>query len=67
MLNDGIHEYIYDAESRIAQVDNGAITYTYDMGGQRVRKDVGTSFTEYIEFGGNVIAERGMLALTSAI
>ena len=59
LLNDGLHQYSYDAESRIRQVDGGAATYTYDAEGQRVRKDTSpdSGSTEYIYLGGNVIAE----------
>ncbi len=40
-------------------MDNGASKYTYDPGGDRVRKDTpGSNFTEYYRFGGNVLAEQ---------
>jgi RHS repeat-associated protein len=39
LLNDGVHNYTYDAESRITQVDAGATAiYTYNALGQRVEK-----------------------------
>jgi YD repeat-containing protein len=59
LLQDSLgHRYVYDAENRIGQVDNGAATYTYDADGNRVRKDVsGSPSTEYFDFGGNLIAE----------
>jgi len=37
LLNDGTHNYAYDAENRIKQVDAGSTaTYVYDANGQRV-------------------------------
>lgn len=59
MTNDGLgHAFTFDAESRIAQVNSGAVNYTYDGDGNRVRKDVsGQASTEYYYFGGNIIAE----------
>jgi RHS repeat-associated protein len=39
LLNDGSHQYTYDAENRLIKVDNGATaTYTYDADGNRVQK-----------------------------
>jgi RHS repeat-associated protein len=57
LLNDGSHVYTYDAESRIKTVGGNAATYTYGPGGERVRKDTASGSTEYIYFGGGVIAE----------
>jgi RHS repeat-associated protein len=57
LLNDGVHSYTYDAECRIKTVDGTAATYTYGPGGERVRKDTPAGSTEYINFGGSVIAE----------
>jgi RHS repeat-associated protein len=57
ILNDGFHQYTYDAEGRMKTVDGTGVTYTYDPGGQRVRKDAGTTATEFIYFNGEVIAE----------
>jgi RHS repeat-associated protein len=37
LLNDGAHSYAYDAENKVAKVDNVS-AYTYDGEGQRVRK-----------------------------
>ena len=39
------------------RVDVSAAAYTYDTDGYRVRKDAGGDATEYIYFGGQVIAE----------
>ena len=59
MLGDGFHNYTFDAESRISQVDGGATVYTYDpSAGDRVRKDTGTNYTEYFYFGSEILAER---------
>jgi RHS repeat-associated protein len=59
MTNDGLgNAFTFDAESRIAQVNSGAVNYVYDGDGNRVRKDVsGQASTEYYYFGGNIIAE----------
>ena len=58
VLNDGFHTYVYDAEGRITSVDNSADTYTYAADGTRVRKVVAGTSTEYIYFGGQVLATR---------
>lgn len=58
---DLVHRYAFDSESRLANVDNNTETYWYDAEGNRVRKDVvGSDSTEYIYFGGQVIAERNV-------
>jgi len=49
MTYDGFHYYTYDAENRITAVDNGSTaSYVYNENGLRVRKNMGSSFTEYI-------------------
>jgi YD repeat-containing protein len=48
LLNDGVHSYKYDAENRISAVDGGATTYTYDVDGRRVTKNVGGALTAFI-------------------
>jgi RHS repeat-associated protein len=58
LLNDGFHNYTYDAEHRLQTVDGTAATYTYGPDGERVRKDTGGSFTEYVYFAGEPIAEK---------
>jgi RHS repeat-associated protein len=50
--------YSFDAENRLTNVNNGAALYTYDADGNRVRKDVGNEWTEYIPFNGQIVAER---------
>ena len=57
LLNDGVHQYAYDAENRIKAVDSTGATYTYGPQGERVRKDTGANGTEYIDFAGLPIAE----------
>ena len=57
MAADDYHQYAYDGENRITTVDTAAAKYSYDANGNRVRKDVGANYTEYIYFGSNIIAE----------
>ena len=40
MLNDGFHQYAYDGEDRIKNVDSTAATYTYGPSGERTRKEL---------------------------
>jgi hypothetical protein len=47
MLNDSFHSYVYDAEDEMIWVD-GAIHYTNGPDGNRIRKDSGGSYTEYV-------------------
>jgi RHS repeat-associated protein len=54
---DGTNSYSYNAANRLASLNGGATTYTYDYNNLRVRKDVGSTNTEYIRVNGNVIAE----------
>jgi RHS repeat-associated protein len=56
LLNDGSHTYTYDAENKIAKVDNIA-AYTYNGEGQRVRKLVGENLRFIYGIGGQLIAE----------
>jgi len=62
LLNDGNHSYTYDGFGMMTTVDVGAggatARYTYGAQGERVRKDVGSAWTEYAQFGGQVIAEK---------
>lgn len=49
LLNDGTHNYAFDAENRSTQVDNGTTaTYVYDANGQRVRKTKGSTTVDYL-------------------
>jgi RHS repeat-associated protein len=62
MTNDGLgHSLTYDAESRITQINSGAVQYTYDPAIGRVRKDVsGQPSTEYYYFGNEIVAEQNV-------
>ena len=61
LLLNGSTSYQYDAENRIKTVNSGSgATYTYDADGNRVRKDSTDGSTEYLYFGGQVIAERNV-------
>ncbi len=52
------HSYEYDAESRVRSVNGGGTaTYVYDTEGQRVQKTVAQDVTDYVHFGGQIIAE----------
>ncbi len=52
------HAYEYDAESRVRSVNGGGTaTYVYDTEGQRAQKTVGQDVTDYVHFGGQIIAE----------
>jgi RHS repeat-associated protein len=58
VTNDGQHSYSYDAQNRLAAVDNGSTgIYAYDHLNRRVKKLVGTSLTHYVWEGGRVLAE----------
>lgn len=54
---DGMHSYQYDGEGRIANVDTGAASYSYDNANRRVKKQQGTTTTYYIWEDAQVIAE----------
>jgi RHS repeat-associated protein len=56
LLNDGSHTYTYDAENKIAKVDN-VFAYIYNGEGQRVRKLVGENLRFVYGIGGQLIAE----------
>ncbi|HEY2460487.1 MAG TPA: RHS repeat-associated core domain-containing protein [Candidatus Acidoferrum sp.] len=65
MTHDASHSYTYDAENHLIQVDGTPGTcstatacYIYDAAGRRVRKNTGTTSTEYLySLSGNVAAE----------
>ncbi|MGH9357055.1 MAG: hypothetical protein ACRD10_13065 [Terriglobia bacterium] len=49
LTDDGTHSYQYDAEGRMISVDSGTTaTYVYNALGQRVEKDVGGYYSEYV-------------------
>lgn len=56
LLNDGSHAYTYNAENKIAKVDNVS-AYIYDGEGQRVRKLVGENLRFIYSISGQLIAE----------
>lgn len=52
--------YTWDAEGRMVSITNGGTniaSYIYGADGARVRKNVGSDWTEYFHFSGQVIAE----------
>jgi YD repeat-containing protein len=57
--NNGIrtNSYVYDPEGQMTSVNNGSASYTY-AAGNRVRKDTGVSWTEYVYFGAEPLAEK---------
>ncbi len=57
LMDNHNHAFTYDGEARIETVDGTAAAYTYNALGNRVRKDAGSTSTEYFFFAGNVIAE----------
>jgi RHS repeat-associated protein len=58
LISDGMHSYQYDAEGRLASVDNGiTAANTYDSANRRVKKVAGGIITHYIWEGSQVIAE----------
>ncbi len=50
--------YAYDAEDRLTSFNNGAATYVYDGEGNRIRKNVGNDWTEYVYWNGQPLAEK---------
>lgn len=57
-VNPGIlSAYAYDEEDRLTSFNNGAATYVYDGEGNRIRKNVGNDWTEYIYWNGQQLAE----------
>ena len=56
LLNDTLHNYTFDAENKIKNVD-GVAAYGYDAGGQRVRKLVGENTRFVYGIGGELVAE----------
>ena len=57
---DGRHQYKYDAENRIVDVDNGTITYIYDGENNRVATVQGSGETRFLyDFQGRLMTELG--------
>jgi RHS repeat-associated protein len=49
LTSDGVHTYQYDAEGRLISVDSGTTaSYVYNALGERVEKDAGGTYTEYV-------------------
>jgi len=61
MTYDGLHNYAYDAENRLTQVDSGSTaSYIYDAEGRRARKTLGTNTTDYLyDLSGNIFSTFG--------
>jgi RHS repeat-associated protein len=59
LLNDGSHNYAYDAENRLTLVDGGTTaSYLYDAEGQRVTRNTSTVSVGYLrDARGDVLAE----------
>jgi RHS repeat-associated protein len=55
--NDAFHNYAFNADNRITQVDGGADAYGYDGDGQRVRKIVGGQTTYFFYALGSIVSE----------
>ena len=49
LTNDGVggHNYTYDAENRLIQIDSSAIQYAYDYAGRRIKRTVSGTTTYY--------------------
>jgi RHS repeat-associated protein len=58
VTNDGSHTYSYDSENRVVKVDGGSTaTYGYDHQNRRYTTTVGSSVTQYVWNGSQVLAE----------
>jgi RHS repeat-associated protein len=68
LLNDGVgHAFTYDAEGRIGTVNGTGTTYTYGPDDERIRKEAGSSYTEYLYFSGSIVAEKDQAGWTDYI
>ena len=70
LTSDGVHNYVYDAESRLVTVDEGLASeadYSYDLNNWRVKRTTGAGSvtTYYVWSGGQVIAEYSNAAPTA--
>ena len=54
---DGTHNYTFNAENQITQMDAGAALYVYDGDGRRMKKTVGTETTYYFYAMGMLVSE----------
>jgi RHS repeat-associated protein len=68
MTGDGLNTMLYDGENRVTSSIDGSAsgTYSYDGGGQRVKKIASSTTTVYIFSGSRVIAEYDNGAAPSA-
>jgi len=55
--NDGLHNYIFNAENQITQMDGGSAAYGYDGEGRRMKKIVGLETTYYFYGVGGLLCE----------
>ena len=55
--NDGTHNYTFNAENQITQMDGGTAVYVYDGDGRRMKKTVGTETTYYFYAVGMLVSE----------
>jgi RHS repeat-associated protein len=55
--NDGLHNYTFNAENQITQMDGGAAVYAYDGEGRRMKKTVGSETTYYFYGVGGLLCE----------
>jgi len=46
--NDGFHQYTYDAEGRVVQIDNDTSWVVYDAFGNRVEENLGAGVTDWV-------------------
>jgi RHS repeat-associated protein len=67
--NDGLHNYTFNAENQITQMDGGAAVYAYDGEGRRMKRTAtvqGVTETTYYFYGpGGVLCEFSTVAGTS--
>ncbi|MBI4473448.1 MAG: RHS repeat-associated core domain-containing protein, partial [Acidobacteria bacterium] len=55
--NDGNHNYTFNAENQISQMDGGAAVYAYDGEGRRMKKTVGSETTYFFYGAGGLLCE----------
>jgi hypothetical protein len=55
--NDGLHNYSFNAENQITQMDAGAAVYAYDGEGRRMKKTVGSETTYFFYGVGGLLCE----------
>ena len=55
--NDGTHNYTFNSENQITQMDGGTAVYDYDGDGRRMKKTVGTETTYYFYAVGALVSD----------